>query len=123
MSIQNVKIRRAFEVESDSVPGVTYDVVEWDNDAITCTCPSFLRGKQQRGKDIFHRECKHTIRIQEELQTLTRAGKRQAVDLIHPKPTSARQAAIKKALNMKVKERTDIDPKIEALITGMLERA
>ena len=61
MSEVKPSVVKAWMIESSSTPGLEYAVVEWTNGRMTCECPSFIRGKQQRGLGMFERSCKHTI--------------------------------------------------------------
>ena len=54
---------RHFSIPSDSIPDKTYDVVKWDNGRWTCECMAFVKGRHQKGRDIWSRiYCKHIDR-------------------------------------------------------------
>lgn len=67
-STSTPQLLNTYDEPSDSNPGLAYTVSEWANGALTCDCPSFIRGRQQRGKDLFERTCKHTDRVRARLK-------------------------------------------------------
>ncbi|MGD0328970.1 MAG: hypothetical protein ABSB40_00820 [Nitrososphaeria archaeon] len=58
---------KTVRILSDSVPDKFYDVVKFDNGRWTCNCPHFVKGRQNKGLDIWSRDyCKHIQRAIEQ---------------------------------------------------------
>lgn len=52
-------------IESDTRPGDSYPI-QYNQDVLhrwlSCNCKSFTTGKWNKGKEIYERECKHTLK-------------------------------------------------------------
>lgn len=107
---------KVFSVASDSSPGKHYYVAYWPNGATTCTCPSFLFSRQQRGKDVFERSCKHTERV---IAGVTATHEESTV------PEEVRQILKKRPSDKlsqaePMEEVEEVDPRLKTLIAATL---
>lgn len=94
-----------FRVPSESRPGIEYHVTLWTNERFTCTCKSFLMGKQQRGLSVWERTCKHITWVEENRKTYKEMDQEKVIDELQPVTGS-----------------TTVDPRIISLVEQTLKR-
>lgn len=73
ISTSKPQLVKIFEEPSDSDPNLSYTVSLYESPEhgryLICECPAFIRGKQQKGLPLWHRNCKHCDRVRAKMNS------------------------------------------------------